>query len=283
MIGAALLGAGAVAAGLAAVAWAGQRSVLFPRRGAPEFDATRAVPGLEVLSLASGDAVDAWYMPPRGPAGERAVTGAEPSPTLVFAHGNGELIDDWVLDFQTPLDWGVGVLLVEYPGYGRSEGEPSQSSITRTFVAAYDALVARPEVDPDAVVGYGRSLGGGAICQLASQRSLAALILESTFTGVRPLARRLGMPGFLVRDPFENLPVVASFPGPIQLVHGRRDALIPFEHALELEAAARDARLQPIACGHNDCPRPWTTVRTFLRDAGLLADRETAAARSGGT
>jgi hypothetical protein len=264
----ALIGLG----GLAAFAWTAQRSLMYPRRPAPDFDARKAVPGLRTLSLPSRDAVDAWYLPPRGSTRAGLEGRAVPSPTLVFAHGNGELIDDWVLDFQTPLEWGVGVLLVEYPGYGRSPGAPSETSITRAFLEAYDALVALPDVDPDAVVGYGRSLGGGAICRLAARRRLAALILESTFTGVRPLARRMGVPGFLVRDPFENLPVVASFAGPIQLVHGRRDALIPFDHARALAAAARDARLVAFPCGHNDCPRPWEAVRAFLQETGILAE-----------
>ncbi|MGH0037228.1 MAG: alpha/beta hydrolase [Myxococcota bacterium] len=273
MVGVATLAVILTGAGLAALAWAAQRSVLFPSRGAPGFDARRAVPELEVLPLASsGEAIDAWYLPPQASA--RGGGQGAAAPALIFAHGNGELIDDWLLDFQTPLEWGVGVLLVEYPGYGRSAGAPSQTSITRTFVEAYDALLARPEVDPRAVVGYGRSLGGAAICQLAARRPLAALVLESTFTGVRPLARRMGVPGWLVRDPFENLPVVASFPGPIQLVHGRRDDLIPFEHALALKQAARDARLLSLPCGHNDCPRPWDTLRTFLEEVGLVKDAE---------
>ena len=54
---------------------------------------------------------------------------------------------------------GVGALLVEYPGYGRSGGKPTQSSITETIVAAYDFAVDQTGVDRDAVVAYGRSLG----------------------------------------------------------------------------------------------------------------------------
>jgi fermentation-respiration switch protein FrsA (DUF1100 family) len=166
---------------------------------------------------------------------------------------------------------GLGVLLVEYPGYGRSEGTPSERSVSDAMRAAYDAVAARPDVDPRRIVGFGRSLGGGAICQLALHRSLAALVLESTFTSVGDIARGFGLPRFLVRDPFDNAAVLAKFAGPVLLVHGEQDTLIPVAHAHALHALRPDARLALASgCGHNDCPPPWQLVKTFLAESGLL-------------
>jgi len=68
---------------------------------------------------------------------------------------------------------------------GRSSGEPTEDTIRQAFVGAYDALRSRPGIDPRRIVGFGRSLGGGAICQLLRQRSLAAAILLSTFPSTR--------------------------------------------------------------------------------------------------
>jgi fermentation-respiration switch protein FrsA (DUF1100 family) len=140
--------------------------------------------------------------------------------------------------------------------------------------AAYDWLVRRPEVDPRRVVGYGRSLGGGAVCGLARERELAALVLESTFTSVRDVARGLGLPGFVVADPFESLSVVRGFAGPILLLHGERDEVIPFAHAERLHAAAPGSQLRRLACGHNDCPRPWSAVLPFFAEHGLAERAE---------
>ena len=87
----------------------------------------------------------------------------------LFLHTvNGELIDFWPHELKKLNRLGIGVLLVEYPGYGRSNGSPSQKNITEAFTGAYDMLVTRPDVDPSRIVLFGRSLGGGAVCILAA-------------------------------------------------------------------------------------------------------------------
>ena len=245
-----------------ALVWFAQRSLLFPRPILPGQDVATGVAGLERWWIGESPRVEAWYLPP---------TAAEPThPALIFGHGNGELIDFWASRFGDIRAAGVGVLLVEYPGYGRSEGSPSERSVRETFLAAYDRLVEQPGIDAERIVGYGRSLGGGAICQLAEHRPLAALVLESTFTGVAPMARSMGVPRFLVRDPFDNRTVVSGYQGPVLLLHGVHDRIIPFEHSEELHAVAARAELVRLECGHNDCPRSWSIVRAFLAEVGIL-------------
>jgi hypothetical protein len=133
-------------------------------------------------------------------------------------------------------------------------------------------------VDPSSIVGYGQSLGGGAVCALARRRPLKALILQSTFTSVRPFARRYGLPSFLVRDPFDNLAAVAVFPGPVLVIHGLADELIPVENGRSLARAAAKATLREYACGHW-CWDPdrlpfWSDVSDFLVAAGVSLVRE---------
>jgi len=259
-----LAGAGAAVAFL----WQLQRQVLFPApftRGAELDLAARA--GERLWLDAGGARVEAWLLPARAGSPARG-------PLIIYAHGNGELIDDWVDAFDPAREWGASVLLVEYPGYGRSTGVPSEASIARTMLAAYDQSLARAGVDPARVVGYGRSLGGGAICALARERPLSALVLESTFSSVRTMAKGFGLPSLLVRDPFDNLAVVTPFSGPVLLVHGELDSMIPIAHAQQLRAAAKRARLVvQSGCGHNDCPRPWNELREFLLEHGLLTPR----------
>ncbi len=248
-----------------------QRRFMYPRPPLPA-SPPHLPAGSERLRLGPKDAVEAWLLRPAAPAqpttaAAAGTPAATPFPLIIYLHGNGELIDHWVAPFAPMTAAGFGVLLVEYPGYGRSSGRPSRQSITATVIAAYDIARRHPDVDPARIVAYGRSLGGGAACALAVQRPLAALVLESTFTSVADL-----MPWFLPRawvlDPFDNLPAVASGAAPTLVLHGARDRVIPFAHAEKLARAAGTAPVR-LPCGHNDCPRPWPAVLTFLRAQGI--------------
>ena len=216
--------------------------------------------------------VEAWFLPP--PLDDLA----KPAPAIIFAHGNAELIDYWPQELRGFSSNGIGLLLVEYPGYGRSEGTPSQESIVETLMIAYDTLIAREDVDPSQIVLFGRSLGGGAVLALADRRPSAALILMSTFTSITSFASRFLVPGFLVRDPFDSLASIASYNGPILIIHGRHDTLVPHKHGETLYHAARHARMVTYDCNHTDCPSSWEIfwqdVIVFLKNAGIRVVEE---------
>jgi fermentation-respiration switch protein FrsA (DUF1100 family) len=245
------------------------RQIIFPRShvGYPPGSSSQSIPGIEKtwLDTASGK-VEAWFMPP-------AAQPSKPAPVVIFTHGNAELIDFAPVEHKPFTQLGIGVLLVEYPGYGRSEGRPSQKSITDALIVAYDMLIERKDVDPDKIILYGRSLGGGAACALAAERPVHALILASTFTSVKSMAARYLIPGFIVRDPFDNRTVVQSFSGPILIIHGKNDDLIPYRHGKALHKASKNAKLITYNCGHNDCPPDytefWKDISVFLRETGL--------------
>jgi fermentation-respiration switch protein FrsA (DUF1100 family) len=250
--------------GYLALAYALQRSVLFPRPPRPPVSPAEGRPGVDVVWLGPDRAVEAWYLAPPEADSDRQ------APALMFTHGNGELIDYWLDEFEVVRAWGLGVLLVEYPGYGRSRGDPSEKSIAQTMAAAYDYLASRSDVDRERVVAYGRSVGGGAAGTLVRQRSVAALILESSFTSVRRMARRHLLFGPFVRDPFDTLGAVGDYDGPVLVIHGREDRMIPPAHGKELAERAQQGQIVLLDCGHNDCPRPWTEVRGFLERQGIL-------------
>lgn len=248
-----------------------QRQMIFPRSLISQGRSSHGDhPVVEKIWLEDGEGgvVENWYIPPL------TVGVRSRSPAVIFAHGNAELIDFCVEELQPFAAMGIGVLLVEYPGYGRSNGSPSQKTITAALKTAYDALVARKDVDPEKIVFYGRSLGGGAVCALAAERQAAALILTSTFTGIRPMAAKYLVPGFLVLDPFDNLSIVRHFCRPILIVHGRYDDIIPFRHGETLHEASKQSTFLAYECGHNDCPPDWNVfwrdIEDFLRGAGII-------------
>ena len=230
-----------------------QRQIMFPRNQIPQpVQSQPKIGGLEKIWLAiDGGKVEAWFLPPvDAPA-------KTPAPAVIFGHGNGELIDFWPEELERFTRLGIALLLVEYPGYGRSAGNPSEKSITQTFVAAYDKLTSRKDIDPARIVFFGRSMGGGAVCALARHRPSAAIILMSTFTSAKALAKKFLLPPFLVRDPFDNLAVVKSYPGPVLIIHGRHDSIIPFSHGKALREAAQQGEIIAYNAGHNDCPPDW--------------------------
>lgn len=238
-----------------------QRSVIFP---APPTGSAPPRPGdaQQIWLETPAGRTEAWLLPPSGP--DRG-----PAPLVLFAHGNAELIDHWATAFSEPRRWGVAVLLVEYPGYGRSGGSPSRETIARSFEAAFDWAGRQPGIDARRIVLYGRSLGGGAIADLSRTRPAAALVFESSFTTSGALALRFIAPPFLVRDRFDNLGAVRGFGGPKLILHGDHDEVIPTAHGRRLAAAA-GVSLELLPCGHNDCARPWPQVHRFLVRAGIL-------------
>lgn len=242
-----------------------QRRLLFPR------DATAtpasydppgwlAANGVQAWTIDTPDGpVDAWYAPPPEappetapePASEVGASGG--GPVVIYGHPNATVIQDHPDLFHFYRTLGAGVLLIEYRGYGRSAGSPSQKAITEDFVAGYDRLIQQPGVDPSRIIFHGRSLGGGVVGSLMRHRRPAGVILESTFTSVPDMAWRLAyIPRLLVLDRFETLDSVKAYDGPVLVMHGQTDEVIPFDMGQRLHQAAKNGRFLELPGGHND-------------------------------
>lgn len=245
-----------------------QRQMLFPKQLAMTLDSMpEKFPGLEKIWLQlPGMRIESWFLPAR--------TRVLPAPAVILSHGNAETIDFLPEEFHHFTARGVSLMMVEYPGYGRSQGTPSQKTISATMQKAYDVLVARPDVDPERIILMGRSVGAGAACQLARLRPACAMILISPFISVTSFARRYLVPPVLVKDPFDNLAVIRSFKKPLLIVHGTKDEIIPYRHGTALAAAAENSRLVSLDCGHNDMPTDapyfWQEIDTFFEHARLF-------------
>ncbi|GMU80615.1 MAG: hypothetical protein AMXMBFR47_04860 [Planctomycetota bacterium] len=256
-----------------------QTRMIYP--GAYEKPGAAANPPFGVESIwvetEPGVRVEAWFVPGEGRSA------AKPGPAVLIGHGNFEWIHEGVYHAEEYRKLGVSVLLAEYRGYGRSGGEPSEAGITRDFLAMYDWLAARPEVDRARIVGYGRSLGGAAIAQVSAVRPFAAVILESAFSSMDSMAARYLAPSFMVRDHWRTDRVLPTLKVPILLMHGRSDPVISVSHSRRLREivtkAGGDVRLEEYDGAHTDFPavnedRYWQIVREFLVHAKIpLLDR----------
>ncbi len=210
--------------------------------------------------------VESWFLPP-------PLT-PEGAPVILMTHGNGDLMEMWPRRVEELARQGWGILLIEYPGYGRSTGEPSEATIAATLTDAYDWVITEPGVDAKRIILFGYSVGGGAIGTLAAQRPSAALVLMSTFTSVRAMAARYYLPGILVSDPFDTLAVVEHYPNPILFIHGSQDTTIPAANSVALHRAAPNSKLLLLPCGHADCVDDWDDfwplVLDFLFERAVL-------------
>jgi hypothetical protein len=262
----------------AGLLYATQRSLMFPAAASDWPRRSRvATPGWsEVQVPASFGAVRVLYRP---------APDAKPGAALIYLHGNAEFADDNVDSFPALAAQGVHLALIEYPGYAGAAGAPTFDSLREAATVTYDWLRQRPDVDAARIVAAGRSVGTGPAAELSAHRTLRALVLMSPFTSVADFACARGLPAFLVRDPFDNRARLRAYAGPVLILHGRHDEIIPYAHGRALAAVAHSATLRDYPCGHNDCP--WfepefeATLLGFLHRHGILTAPGTRRVGSG--
>lgn len=232
------------------------------------------------------DAEVGWLQSPEGRVEYWTLLGAgvtaqTPGPAVIYTHGNGERIDMWPAQMEPYRRLGVTVILAEFRGYGRSAGKPCEEAFAEDLRSLRVALANDSRIDMNRLVYHGRSLGGGALGTLIAEHPPRALILESTFRSFPKVAwDRMYVPSFLLSNRLDTEAALAEYAGPLLVIHGDRDQLIPTHHGEALANASRPegsppSRLQISSGGHNDLLRGavyWSSVESLLRDAGVLVD-----------
>lgn len=190
------------------------------------------------VALISSDGVrlHAWWLPPRD-----AAAGA-----ILVAHGNGgNLSHRGQLAADLRRATGAGVLVFDYPGYGKSEGQPTEASCYAAGEAAFHWLTTTAHIPAGRIVLLGESLGGGVVVELATRHDHRALVLVFTFTSL-PAAAKYHYPFLpvytLMRTRFDNLAKIPQCRRPVLLVHGTADRVIPITHSEALYAAAHEPK-----------------------------------------
>ena len=183
------------------------------------------------------------------------------SRVLLFFHGNAGNISHRLDSIRQFQDLGLSVLIIDYRGYGQSEGRTTERGIYRDADAAWRYLIEDRGIVASDILIFGRSLGASVAARLAAQHQPLALIVESSFTSVPDIAQDLypWLPArWLSRLSHATREYVRDVQCPILVVHSRDDEIIPFRHGEAIFASANEPRtLLAIRGTHNDA---------FLRD-----------------
>jgi pimeloyl-ACP methyl ester carboxylesterase len=172
----------------------------------------------------------------------------------LFLHGNAGNITNRTSRIQEITASGSSVLIIDYRGYGKSNGGPSEQGLYRDSEAGYIYLLGKG-YRPDQIILHGESLGTAVAIDLASRRPCAGLILEAPFTSACDVAGTvLPFLGPLLVRSFNSLPKIRWIRVPELFMQGDRDEVIPLRLGQKLFAAAQGSKTFWIVpeAGHND-------------------------------
>ena len=192
---------------------------------------------VEDVWLETGDGVKlhAWWIP-----------SATSQFTFVAFHGNAANVAARAEVFRFLHALPANVLAVEYRGYGRSEGSPTEAGLYLDAQAAYDYLARQRGIAPGRIISYGQSLGTAVAVDLAAKREVGGIVLEAPFPSARAVARRVYwfLPGLelMARSKFDTAGKLPGIHAPILIVHCVRDPVLALPHGEEVYARAREPK-----------------------------------------
>jgi fermentation-respiration switch protein FrsA (DUF1100 family) len=244
----ALMWAACAYAALVAFVWVIQdRLIYFPQAGreVASTPAARGVPYDDfTITTDDGEKLNVWWVPAATARG-----------AVLLFHGNAGNIShriEYALMFRA---LGYSTLLVDYRGYGKSSGKPSEEGTYRDADAAWRWLTQTRSIPEDRIVLFGESLGGGVASWLAARHQPRALVLASTFTSTVDLASQIY--GFLPvklisRYRYDTLERLRDVRSPVLVIHSPQDDVIPYSHGRRLYEAAREPKaFLELRGGHN--------------------------------
>jgi hypothetical protein len=240
-------------------------AIFQPTRGVAITPAQLGIVGEDVhLETEDGVRIHGFYLP--APASDIA---------LLFLHGNAGNASHRLPNAAELVRLGCSVLVIDYRGYGLSEGTASEPGAYADARAGLAHLIEQRGFPANHIVVFGRSLGGAIAVDLAQDRELAGVILESTFTSVADIARGLGGPllGALAGRRFDSISKIDRVRAPLLFFHGDRDEVIDYTLGRRLfDAAPEPKSFETISgAGHNDTTqvggRPYfERIRRFLAE-----------------
>jgi uncharacterized protein len=182
------------------------------------------------LGLGRNKSIKGWFLRPRN--------GGERFPAIIYFGGRSEDVA-WL---KGAVRWfpDHALLALNYRGYGESEGRPSEHGLFEDGLAQFDWLAARAEIDPEAIVLAGRSLGTGVAVYVAAHRPAERVVLITPYDSLLALARRRFrfIPlSLLLRHKFRSVDYAKSNRQPCLALIAERDDVVPEEHTHRLMAS----------------------------------------------
>ncbi len=239
--------------------------IYFPMK---EIEATPGMFGLKFeevwLKTEDGIKINGWLVP-----------NINSRKVILFFHGNGGNIGHRLDKIRFFHALPASVFIIDYRGYGRSEGFPSEENLYRDAKAAYRYLINVKKFSPQQIVVYGSSLGGAVATELAAKEKVGALILQSTFTSARDMAVRMNplyrRPIIWIRSKFDAIVKIGKVKVPVLIIHSKQDEMIPYQMSLSLfERASEPKKLLLLEKGgHNDffvTPEYLKSLRDIISD-----------------
>jgi fermentation-respiration switch protein FrsA (DUF1100 family) len=216
------------------------------------------------LPMPDGTHIHAWWSPVKGC-----------DEALLYCHGNaGNLSHRGPTVAEINKHLGMSVLIIDYPGFGKSEGAPSEEGCYQAADAGYTWLTDTKHIAPNKIILHGHSLGGGVVTDLASRKDHRALVLVKTFTSLPDVAADLywwlPMPThWLMCNQMDSASKLGKIHRPVFVAHGTNDRMIPHAHGERLFAAANQPKrlLSMQGVDHNDSlpSEFFISLREFLK------------------
>lgn len=206
--------------GLAVVVYFAQRSLMYFPETIHTAPAAAGLPEAEEVPLTASDGVGsiAWHVPPRGG-----------KPVILYYHGNGGALRYRVERFRKLIADGIGLVALEYRGYGGSNGSPSEQGLIADGEAAYAYAAARYQATQ--LVLWGESLGSSVAIAIAAEKPVGRIILEAPFTSALAVAERYYwyLPvRLLMKDQFRSDERIGKVKAPLMIMHGVHDRVVPY-------------------------------------------------------
>jgi len=250
--------------GVAGFVWFAQESLIFYPRPSSGPAVAPAGWRLETIAIRARDGTrlaGALLLPP----GER------PPPLVIYYGGNAEEVSAYAQS-ASELYGRRAVLLVNYRGYGQSEGKPTEAALVSDALELFDWAAQRHDIDPARIAVHGRSLGTGVAVQVAAARAVRCVVLTSPFASARDVAKELypWLPiSLLLRHPFDSALRAPQLNMPVLILMGDADDLIPKKHSERLASlwGGPVERISFEGFGHNDVglhPRYAAAITEFL-------------------
>ncbi|MDI7259632.1 MAG: alpha/beta hydrolase [Thermodesulfobacteriota bacterium] len=251
--------------------------IFFPERELLTFPSNAGMEYEDVhFRCEDGVTLHGWFIPGLGKS------------VMLFFHGNGGNISHRIEKIRLLCHPQISSFMIDYHGYGRSRGIPSEESCYLDALASWNYLIQERRIDPKQIVLFGESLGGAVAIDLASKKEVGAVILESTFTPLEIMPRcsaaglhfRLIPAGFnaplefltgftnigavmgrfvpglesLLKGRFDSLSIIPHLKVPLLILHGDEDELVPFELGQSLFEKANEPKnfFTILGAHHND-------------------------------